>query len=543
MPARRDCLAVVGGFGGLAESMPHGTNRVGIDLPNALARSGRFRLLHAYHNLVSHPRVAASLSLPKVPDVSIEPRELAGLIASMTSYQAIYVAEGASFRRCPSTVRPPDDWAPLILQFGTVHNDVQWGSLLIAALTGTVRKTDVVVAKAERSAAVLADVWRRWNERFGVVVPRIATIANAVAVDELSRDEALGQALRRSLAIEPAAPVFLVFSRINPFNKGDLRGLVALWREVIKRNPRATLILSGAGDRRFVDELQTTARTLEVAHRVHVIQNPYEIWPNARKALMSAADAFLHLSTGAEETTSLVVLEAMAHQLAPVVSDWSDIGSLVDDGVEGFVIPTMSAALPSEVEMSLWGNETAFHMGLLSQSVAVDARRLVEAIVTLCDGDRARAMGARARARVAEKHGMQTVAAKHIALLDEAAAAAEAAWDGDVVPTTLVSSDAVLAIMAKTRLSPHDTVSFVDDAIIGRAPEFGSSESEDMATAVIATVRDSGSLTGTEICNRIAAQFGLGLQSTSDVWPYCARAILRLANYHAVEVTPVAPPP
>src|SRR5262249_13263352 len=157
---------------------------------------------------VSNPMTLAAMALPMVPEVRIEPRELAGLSSASKPYHAIYVAEGASFTRAPSVLRASDDFAPVVLQFGTAHNDEQWLSLLVAALTGSLRTTDVLIARAARSANALRDTWRHWRERFQVVTPRFECVPNGIDFEDNARDENLRRALRHRLAIEPDVPVF-----------------------------------------------------------------------------------------------------------------------------------------------------------------------------------------------------------------------------------------------------------------------------------------------------------------------------------------------
>jgi glycosyltransferase involved in cell wall biosynthesis len=65
---------------------------------------------------------------------------------------------------------------------------------------------------------------------------------------------------------------------------------------------------------------------------------------SARQSGWAGADIFCSLSDNIQETFGLVPLEAMAAGLPVVVSDWDGYKDTVQDGVEGYRIPTLQPA-------------------------------------------------------------------------------------------------------------------------------------------------------------------------------------------------------
>src|SRR5262249_43142890 len=153
----------------------------------------------------------------------------------------------------------------------------------------------------------------------GIEQPEFVTLPNGVDTDENRPRGDLRADTRRQLELAPQDVVFLAFSRLGQSTKGDQRSLVSLWKHVLEAAPRAVLLLSGAGTSDAARTLRELASSLGIADRVIVRPNPYADWPDAKQRLMSAADAFVHMSTGVEETFPLTTLEGMSHGL-PLVA-------------------------------------------------------------------------------------------------------------------------------------------------------------------------------------------------------------------------------
>jgi D-inositol-3-phosphate glycosyltransferase len=209
-------------------------------------------------------------------------------------------------------------------------------------------------------------------------------VPNGIDAGKFERREAFRQMARRELGLAEQDVMFLAFSRLSPGTKGDQRAMVALWRRVVQKSPNAFLVLAGAiVDRGFIDDLRTTARTVGVGNRVAVIENPFEARPDASARLFAAADVFLHATTGVEEVSPFVVLEAMAHELPIIASDWAGLPELVRDGRNGWILPTVSAPVLPEFSSIAFAENSTVYAARLGRFSACDAGVLVERAVGL----------------------------------------------------------------------------------------------------------------------------------------------------------------
>ena len=436
----RDRLAILGGFVQWNEAAPHGSNHAAFAYSTGIARTRRFSEIDVYHD-----RDPTDSFAP--PDgISVRMRELRSLVDAPERYRVIYVAHGDQLYYAPHLMRPHADWAPVVYEVGTTHHVAQWLHLLVGAATGAVRATDGVVFACSAAQRVHHHAWEAWRDQLGCVIPISTVISNAIECDAHRRDDGLRASTRRELGVADDAPVFLVFGRLSAYTKGDQVSLVALWREVAGLAPDAILVLAGAtDDPAHVDRLRRTARELGVADRVIVVENPYARWPAARTALMSAADALLHLSTGLEETASLVVLEAMAHQLPVIASRWSGAAEILR-GEEGILVDVWSAPVPEALRAGVFGRNPQLVAGEASRYAACDARQAIAAVVGLAtNAERRRNAGEAALRAVRERHDVADAMQRRIAFFDEVATRAEAAWTGRPRPVRrLVDVERVL---------------------------------------------------------------------------------------------------
>jgi glycosyltransferase involved in cell wall biosynthesis len=117
-----------------------------------------------------------------------------------------------------------------------------------------------------------------------------------------------------------------------------------------------------------------------------------------------AADVFTSLSDNVQETFGLTPVEAMGAGLPVVVSDWNGYRSNVRHGVDGFLVPTIAAPPGAGADLGVAVTSGALsydrQIGLLSLSVAVEPRALVDALLSLAtDPDLRARMGAAGRLR------------------------------------------------------------------------------------------------------------------------------------------------
>lgn len=134
--------------------------------------------------------------------------------------------------------------------------------------------------------------------------------------------------------------------------------------------------------------------------RVDFIMNGDARFPDG---LWAGTDIFISLVDNIQESFGLTPVEAMAAGLPAIITDWDGYRGSVRDGVDGFLIPTMTP--PASAGMAIaehYYNHGNYGISLLgaAQSTSVDIDRTAEAITTLANDDAKRhSFGASGRER------------------------------------------------------------------------------------------------------------------------------------------------
>ena len=146
----------------------------------------------------------------------------------------------------------------------------------------------------------------------------------------------------------------------------------------------------------------------------------------------AGSDIFISLVDNIQETFGITPVEAMAAGLPVVVSDWDGYRYTVQDGEQGFLIPTLGAAAGGvsvgAAERHVLGLDSyQLYVGGLAQHTAVHVGRAAAAIAALiASPDLRRRMGEAGRRRVREVFDWPVVARQYAALAAELTAIREA---------------------------------------------------------------------------------------------------------------------
>lgn len=218
-------------------------------------------------------------------------------------------------------------------------------------------------AYVANSREIVEDL-RRWN----IPATRIHQIPNGVELPILPAEEPREDTVR-----------FVFLGRLDAEKAIDLmiRGFARL-----PDTARATLTIVGDGDCRR--DLEQLATELAVRARVIFTGAVEDVAPVLR-------DSDVFVSTSLSEGMSNALLEAMSFGLMPLVSLVSGVTDIVEDGRSGLLFPR--------------GDLDAFVARL-------------EETVTLPPEQR-RTFGKNARARAAERFGLEEVARRHLALYED----------------------------------------------------------------------------------------------------------------------------
>ena len=149
--------------------------------------------------------------------------------------------------------------------------------------------------------------------------------------------------------------------------------------------------------------------------------------PEVVASCWAAADIFLLLSDTILETFGQAITEAMAAGLPLVVSDWDGYRSIVRDGVDGFLVPTLGAPAGALGETLALLQSTDLidysqYVGSVAQHTAVNVGGAAAALGRLISSPELRAtMGAAAKRRARDLYAWPVVVAQHTDLFAELA--------------------------------------------------------------------------------------------------------------------------
>ncbi len=210
------------------------------------------------------------------------------------------------------------------------------------------RNADAVVAYGEHV--------RRYLESEGVASPRIFLARQAVdnALYRRHVGDVERGTLRARLGIEADQPVVLYVGRLAAV-KG-LRHLLHGFRAVT--DPRAVLVLAGEGEEGA--ELRALAESLGLGPRVRFTGHVSADQTPAYYALATVAVLPSVTTPGGKELWGLVVNEAFNQGVPVIATDavGAAAGGLVQDGVNGFVVPERDAAALGAALNTIVGDDT-----------------------------------------------------------------------------------------------------------------------------------------------------------------------------------------
>lgn len=223
---------------------------------------------------------------------------------------------------------------------------------------------------------------------------------------------------RDELKIPANHCLMLSLARFSPRQKMDLSPLLETIQWLRKHGslPAFTLILAGAGKPADLDLARSMVDHLQLQDCVRIEGN---ISFEKKTTLYSAADIFISLSDNFQETFGLTILEAMAHGLPIIASDFNGYKELVDDGRTGFLVPSYGSVDQDPWDQALGVLDPSSARFYLAQKIAVDMSALAQALVELGSNPaRRRDMSIRARARAMRYH-WQAIIPRYEELWDE----------------------------------------------------------------------------------------------------------------------------
>lgn len=174
----------------------------------------------------------------------------------------------------------------------------------------------------------VAQVIKKWHF---VDKKKIYTVYNGVEVKLFCPDQKQKERIRKSLAIPDKEKVLLFFSFVTK-QKG-LHLLIKALPSILKENNYVKLLVAGEGN--YLADARQTVRKLGLdSYVVFTGHIPHEEASN----YINASDVFI-LPTLRQEGMPFSLLEAMACQKPVITSKIGGIPSVIDDGINGLLIP------------------------------------------------------------------------------------------------------------------------------------------------------------------------------------------------------------
>jgi len=346
---------------------------------------------------------------------------------------------------------------------GVTHslNEKEAAFHALKVCTAPVLPFDSVVCTSHCGRKVLKNLFEATEDNFHPMKIRYRGRMDVIplGIDDAYRTVPARSESRRSLGIDDDSFVILSLGRLSSDKKMDFAPFLTAVKRFTEKNQ----------DKKIV--LETT--------RLFVNFEDHE-----KQLLYSAADIYAAPIDNFQETFGLSVVEAMAHECAVVISDFDGYSEIVDHDVDGIKIPTFWADATREFEdVSEIMNFPTYQL-LLSQSVAVDFDRMLEAFQKLLENpEKCRALGRTARRKVRQNYFWSDLITQYCALWDELSQQAQGSavevaktknpWEIDYFsvfshyPSKIVSNKSKISLSeygAEVLISGHTPVAYSDVA-------------------------------------------------------------------------------
>lgn len=362
-------------------NLPYGSLTSSFEIANCMARSGEYEYIDFYDENYRNPETIA------LDKCRVTQRHFNSKGIESDKYDLLYLS-GGHFEYDSFSLRP-DGFTPVVAEIGTTHYPSQWSSLLISSLQNSISGNDGFIFKSTRTKNAFDLVTLDWEKKYGIKIDcKNTVITNGVNLEKHVYCQHCREDFRKKFNLSKDAILFLAFSRIAPNSKVDYESLIVSWKTIVSNAPNAILVISGAivtqpDYTKYPRRLLEFARDVGVYENIRVIANPYDIWKNAHNYLMSGCDVFLHTTKGLEESTSNVVLEALAHSLPVIATNWAGMNDLINNRKNGFLLDTWSSMSDPKLSRYIFSRDSIYLNSEFEKHIAIDYSQLTGKVVLL----------------------------------------------------------------------------------------------------------------------------------------------------------------
>jgi glycosyltransferase involved in cell wall biosynthesis len=286
--------------------------------------------------------------------------------------------------------------------------------LLLAHCAG-LHRGDAIFCCSEAAKSALREVLQHVRRLLRLDAETLAfpTIPYGV---EMQDQQHIGlERARAALKIPGSAFVFLFFGRLSGLTKADLKDLIRSYAQAAFGGETILLLagaLSGPHDEAYLERARNLIFELGLNDRVRFFLNPSEA---KKHEIFSAADVFVTPANSLQESFGVALVEAMAHALPVIATNWNGYRDIVVHGETGFLVSTRFgpafglAAMEAPFESDMDRHAT------LTRHVDVDHVEMAHFMLVLeKNRDLAKEMGSKGARRAMERFAWQAIIPQHV---------------------------------------------------------------------------------------------------------------------------------
>lgn len=321
----------------------------------------------------------------------------------------------------------------LIGQIHTLSTTAALG-MLDALVYEPVQSWDALICTSRAGRAVVEALWAdrasQLQRRFSgqcPAAPQMPVIPLPLAAESFQVADLCPQQARAVLDLPAEAAVVLWLGRLSMLTKADPWPAYRVLNQVAQQLQRPLVLLECGPD----DTPEQAAHFCELRRHCPGVQfrrlgGGDAVPETLKQQALAASDLLLSLVDNVQETFGLSVAEALAAGKPVVAADWDGYRDLVQDGVDGFLVPSRwaepahAASFPLGWIHRLQLSSFPHISGTLAQLVQLDLAAAAEAVLTVLSNPAlARAMGRAARQRAQQRFSASVVMAAYQELFTE----------------------------------------------------------------------------------------------------------------------------
>lgn len=221
-----------------------------------------------------------------------------------------------------------------------------WGSDILIMPQKRLHKLLIKFALGKADLIICdSQTLKKGLEKLGTSPTKIRMVYNGVDTQQFSPKP--GNEFKAKIGL-PGSPTIISTRSLRPLYNIEM--LIKAVPLVLKEVPQLMLIIAGEGELR--GGLENLAKSLKVANNIRFVG-----WVSHEKLANYLASSDIYVSTSLSDSTSISLQEAMACELAPVVTDLPANREWVINGGNGFIVPVNNIDMLAERIIYLLKND------------------------------------------------------------------------------------------------------------------------------------------------------------------------------------------